>query len=92
MAGLAYLCLQLIVLLNKKVVVLHRGQESLGWHCQYTSLGFRVWALVVLSLIPRSFYKIFFNKVSELSEQQIRDISVHSYLSTVGVCMGTEVP
>lgn len=82
----------LIILLNKKAVVLQGGQGSLGWHCQCTSLGFRVWVLVVLSLIPRSFYKIFFNKVSELSGQQVRDISVYSNLSTVGVCMGTEVP
>lgn len=41
---------------------------------------------------PRNFYKICFNKVSELSEQQIRDIAICLNLSTVGVCMGAEVP
>lgn len=48
--------------------------------------------LMVLSLIPRKLYKICFNKVSELSKQQIRDIPISLNLSTVGVCMGIEVP
>lgn len=80
------------IILLKKKVVLHGGQGSLGWHCRCSSPGFRFWALAVLSLIPRNFYKICFNKVSELSEQQVRDISISSNFVTVGLCMGTEVP
>lgn len=47
---------------------------------------------LVLPLIPRDFYKICFNNVSDLSEQQNRDTSLCLNLSTVGVCVGTEVP
>lgn len=81
-----------IILINKNVVVLHGGQGSLGWHCHCSSAGFYAGALVVSSLIHRKLYKICFNKVSELSKQQIRAILISLNLSTVGVCMGTEVP
>lgn len=46
----------------------------------------------VLPLIPRNFCEICFNNVSELSEQQNRDISLCLNLSAVCICMGTEVP
>jgi len=81
-----------IILLSKKVAVLHGGEGSSGWHCQCSAVGLRFWALAVLSQNPRHLYKICFSKVSELSEQQIRDISICLNLSTAGVCRRTEMP
>lgn len=64
----------------------------MGWRCHCSSAGFSAGALVVSPLIPRKLYKICFNKVSEVSKQQIRAVPISLNLSTVGVCMGTEMP